>query len=73
MMVYHPSRRFQRVAVDVQTIKPRTQAENIRVLVLIDTFTRFGRSVPISDEKAGTVARKKLDEWVAIFGAMEKF
>ena len=24
MMVYHPRRRFQQVAVDVQTVKPRT-------------------------------------------------
>ena len=71
MKVYHPGRRFQQVAVDIQTITPRTQAGNIKVLVMIDTFTRFARAVPIPDERAVTVARKILDEWVSIFGAME--
>lgn len=73
MEVYHPCRRFQQVAVDVLTITQRTLAGNINVLVMIDTFTRFARAVPIPDERAETVARKILDEWVAIFGAMETF
>lgn len=37
MVVYHPGHRFQQVAVDVQTITLRTQAGNIKVLVMIDT------------------------------------
>ena len=48
MQVYHPARRFQQVAVDVQTITPRTRAGNIKVLVIIDTFTRFALRSPDS-------------------------
>lgn len=47
------------------------QAGKLKVLVMIDTFTRFVRALPIPDEGAEIVARKILDEWVSIFGVME--
>lgn len=59
MSVYYPSSRFQQVSIDVQTMSPRTQAGNVEVLVMIDTFPRFARAVPIPDERADTVARKR--------------
>ena len=57
--------------MDIQTITPRTQAGNIKVLVMIDTFTQFARAVPILDERAETESKKILDEWVSIFGSIE--
>lgn len=72
MEVVHPGRRFEQVAIDIQTITPRTQAGNIKILVMIDVFTRFVRAVPIQNEKASTVAKVLLDEWISIFGPMEK-
>lgn len=71
MVVNHPRRRFEQVAVDVQSVTPRTAAGSIKILVMSDTFTRFARVVPIPDEKTDTVARVILDEWVSIFGPMQ--
>ena len=44
MHVYHPKRRFAQKAVDVQTITPRTTAGNVKVLVVVENFTRFAKS-----------------------------
>ena len=71
MQVYHPLRRFAQVAVDVQTITPRTTAGNVKVLVIVDTFTRFAQAVAIPDERADTVSKVILDRWISIFGPME--
>ena len=70
--IVHPKRRFEQVAIDVQTIKPRTKAGNIKILVMIDVFTRFVRAVPIPNEKAGTVAKVVLEDWIGLFRPMEK-
>ena len=71
MKVSHPGRRFQQVAVEIQTSTPRMRAGNIKVLVMMDKFTRFALAVPIPDERAETVAKNILDEWVSNFGSME--
>ena len=68
----HPRRRFEQVAIDIQTITPRTKSGNIKILVMIDVFTRFVRAVPVPNEKATTVAKVLLDEWISVFGPMEK-
>ena len=70
-VVYHPQRRFQKVTVDVQSVTWRTSAGSTNVLVIVDTFTRFAREIPILDERADSVAKWILDEWVSIFGPME--
>ena len=72
MGMHHPSRRFEEVAVDVQTITPRTGSGNIKVLVIIDTFTSFARAVAMPDERADTIAQCLLDNWVSVFGPMER-
>ncbi len=68
--VVHPKGRFDQVAVDVQTVTPRTTTGNIKILAMVDVFTRFVRAVPIPDEKAETIARVIVDEWVSVFGTM---
>ena len=40
--------------------------------MIVDTFTRFARAIPIPDERADTVAKLILDEWISIFGPMER-
>ncbi len=54
--------------MDVQTITPRTGRGNIKVLAIIDVFTRFVRAVPVPDEAAETIARALLDQWICVFG-----
>ena len=71
MQVYHPLRRFSQVASDVQTVTPRRTRDNIKILVLVDMFTRFARAISISDEKAKTIASAIIEEWTSIFGPME--
>lgn len=70
--VVHPRRRFEQVAIDVQTITPRTCSGCIKVLVIIDVFTKFVRAVPIPDERAETLARVIINDWISVFGPMEK-
>ena len=60
--VVHPRRRFEQVAFDVKTITPRTRRGNIKVLALIDVFTRYVRARPIPDEKAETIAGVLLED-----------
>ena len=45
MQVYHPLRRFSQMAVDFQAITLRTTRGNLKILVIVSTFTRFGRFV----------------------------
>ncbi len=65
--IIHPKRRFEQVALDIQTISPRTNGGNIKIVAMIDVFTRFLRAVPVPDEKATTISRFVVDEWVSIF------
>ena len=60
--VVHPRMRFEQVAIDVQTITPRTRSGCIKVLVIIDVFTRFVRATAVPDEKAETLARVIIDD-----------
>ena len=72
MEVSLPTRRFEEVAVDVVTIAPVTKNGNVKVLVMIDFLTRFVRAVPIPDEKGQTLAKALIDQWISIFGPMER-
>ena len=71
MQVHHPLRRSSRVAVDVQTVTPRTSRGNIKILVLVYKFTRFAWAVAIPDERAKTIAAAIAGEWVSVFRLME--
>lgn len=70
--VVHPQRRFAQVALDVQTITARTSEGYAKIVVLMDVLTRFVRVVPVTDEKAKTVAKVLIDGWITIFGPMER-
>ena len=69
--VVHPRLRFEQVAIDIKTVTQRTEPGNIKILVMIDAFTRFVRAVPVPNEKTETIAKALLDKWVAVFGPME--
>jgi hypothetical protein len=58
---YHPSRRFQMVAMDVPEMSPDTERRNRKVLVIGGMFSRYVIAVPISDKSADTVARVFFD------------
>lgn len=50
-----PKRRLYHVAIDLKTITTKTNRGNTEVLLIIDTFTRFVRAVPVPDERAPAV------------------
>jgi transposase InsO family protein len=72
MMRYHPTRRFEVVAMDLCEISPTSRSGMKKVLVIGDLFTRFMLAVPVGDELASTVARVLLDRWVLLFGPPER-
>eukprot|EP00171_Calliarthron_tuberculosum_P002219 IDg2219t1 len=72
MEIVHPKRRFSQVAFDVQTITPKSMSGNTKVLAIVDVFTRFVRAVPIPDERASTIANALINEWISLFGPMER-
>jgi hypothetical protein len=71
MMKYHPSRRFELVAVDILEMTPVTRRGNRKILVMGDMFSRFIVAVAMKDEKAETVARILFEKWITIFGPPE--
>jgi Integrase core domain len=72
MILYHPSRRFQMVAMDVLEMSPETKRGNRKVSVIGDMFSRYVVAVPISDKSDDTVARVFIDRWVSVFGPPEQ-
>jgi Integrase core domain len=72
MQVYHPSRRFEFVAVEILEISLQSRDGNRKVIVMGDMFTRFMMAVPVCDETAATVASTLLDRWILLFGPPEK-
>ena len=72
MMTWHPLRRFQVVAIDVMEVSPKSRNGCIKVEVMGDLFTRYVWACAVKDEKAETLAKVILDEWVLRFGPLEK-
>lgn len=50
------TRRFSIVAIDTQTITFKTKEKNIKVMVIMDAFTKFVYEVSIPDKRAKTLA-----------------
>jgi transposase InsO family protein len=72
MMQYHPTRRFELVAVDVMEISPRSRKGNSKLVVIGDTFIKFAWAYPISNERVETLTRALLDGWILRYGSPEK-
>lgn len=77
--VIHRQRRFQQVAFDVQTITLRTKTGNVKVLAIVDVFTRYVCARPIPDEMAKTIAKVLVrigfqfsDQWNGCFQMQEQ-
>lgn len=68
----YPRRRLEQIDFDVQTITPRTSSDNIKIFAMVDVFTRFVRAKAIPDEKADTIARVLIEQWISIFGPMQQ-
>jgi hypothetical protein len=72
MVEYHPTRRFEMVAIDVMEVSPKSERGNTKVVVIGDTFTRFAWAYPVPDEKFETIAKVLLDGWILRYGPPEK-
>lgn len=59
------------VAIDFTQLEPGTSGvEN--VLVITDVFTKYTQAIPTRDQKAKTVAKILLKEWIIRFGVMKR-
>lgn len=59
------------MALDVQTIKPKTTRCNLRVLAIVNMFFSYVRAKAIRDERTEIVARSLVEEQVLVLGLME--
>jgi transposase InsO family protein len=53
-------------------MSPQTKRGKRKVLVTGDLYSRYLVAVPISDERADTVARVTFARWVSVFGPPEQ-
>lgn len=72
MEIVHLKRRYEQVTIHIQTISPRTEAGNIKSIVMIGVFTRYVRTIPIPDERAETLPKLLLDECIPVFRPIQK-
>jgi transposase InsO family protein len=72
LVKYHPTRRFELVAVDMLEMTSVTRRGNRKVLVIGDMFSRFVMAIATKDEKADTVAKAIFERWIYVFGPPER-
>jgi hypothetical protein len=72
MVEYHPTRRFEIVAIEVMEVSPKSGRGNTKVVVIGDTFTRFAWAYPVADERFETIAKVLLEGWILRYGPPEK-
>ena len=60
---------MERVALDILGPLPRTSRGNVYILVVADYFTRWTEAYPMCNQKAVTVAKKLVNEFICRFGA----
>ena len=58
----------ERVAMDIVGPIKKTQAGNVYVLCITDHFTKYSRAYALPDQKATTIAKVFVENWVHIFG-----
>jgi Integrase zinc binding domain/Integrase core domain len=69
---YHPTRRFEIVAIDVMEVSPKSGRGNTKVVAIGDIFTRFAWAYPVADERFKTISKVLLDGWILRYGPPEK-
>ena len=57
------TRPLEVLALDYTVLEPSSNGKE-NVLVMTDVFTKFSVAVPTRDQKASTVAKVLLNEWV---------
>jgi len=51
---------------------PKTKNGNVYVLVLLDHFTKWAEAFPIPNQKAQTIARILVEEYICRYGCPER-
>ena len=59
---------MERIALDIMGPLPNTENGNKYVLVLADYYTKYVEAYAVPDERAETVARKLVDEFICRYG-----
>lgn len=62
---------FEKVALDIVGPLPLSNYGNSFLLTLQDNLTKFSMAIPLRDQKAVTVSRKFVEEYMCIFGLPE--
>ena len=56
------------IATDITGPLPETLQGNKYILVIIDFKTRYVQAVPMSNQRAETVAKTLLENWILLYG-----
>ena len=59
---------FERIAMDIIGPLPQTDSGNLYILVICDYFTKYVEAIPLPDQKAETVTRAFMTNWVSRLG-----
>lgn len=66
------TRPFQKVALDIVGPLPKTHAGNQYILTFQDHFSKYPEAFPLTDQKAGTIAKVFVEEIICRHGTPEK-
>ena len=67
-----PRKRFSHATFHIQSITPKIDAGNTKVIAIIDVFTWYVRALAIPDDKGEIIAKIPIDDWISIFGPRER-
>ncbi|GFU46628.1 retrovirus-related Pol polyprotein from transposon 412 [Trichonephila clavipes] len=67
LQLYNVGALFERIAFDILSLLPRSSDGNNNILVVMDYFTKWPKSYPISNQEALTVAQVLLQHWMSRF------
>jgi transposase InsO family protein len=67
-----PTRRFERIALDISGPFQRTRSNNQYVLAIVDYFSKYCSLIPLRNIDAKTIATKLFNKWIVHFGVPGK-
>ena len=63
------SQSLEKCALDIIGPLSKTKNDNIYILTMQDSFSKFSQAVPLKDQTAHTIADAFIKKWLCVFGA----